>query len=363
MNDTDMNFEEFANGSRSKEVSPVVHGSGALPNLAGREKPGVRSNEIGRQEHPDSQGDLQADVWADSTQDSNPPQVRQPTLLQSPSSGTRNAEAEYPRCDREGKIQDQNNGAHSLHEGSRISAEGAGQVEKEKLQSLPQDQSKKLPATLQANPKGLLVGSSFEDQYRLARAYHASGLMPKALSSPEKVLVAMQLCHELQLPPMSSMGKIMVINQTPAIFGDLPLALVHRSGKLTSHKEEFEDKDGQPYAVTCTVQRDNMEPIVRRFTIDDAKKAGLFRNDIWNKYPKRMLQCRARSWALKDAFPDVLSGISVAEYDHNVSEHQEIEVSSTISGAAKLNEMVKQAKEPVVLLAEKEINGTESDEA
>lgn len=182
-----------------------------------------------------------------------------------------------------------------------------------------------------ATTSGVLVGSTFEDQFRLARAYHASGLMPKALNTPEKVLVALQLCRELGLSAMASIGKICVINGSPSIFGDLPLALVMKSGKLKDISEEIPETGD---FAKCTVTRICGVCVIRSFTIDDAKRAGLWaRNDVWSKYPKRMLQMRARSWALKDLFPDVLMGISIGEYDHNTV----LEEAGKMSSGADLN--------------------------
>lgn len=222
----------------------------------------------------------------------------------------------------------------------------------EKSQSVDQDKSAhevKSVTTrntpLQAKKGGLLVGGTLEEQYRLAQAYCRSGLMPKGLNTPEKVLVGLQLCYELNLPPMSSIGRIMVVNGTPAIFGDLPIALAHRSGKMESYSEVFEDKDGQPYGCTCTVKRKGQDPITRSFTVDDAKKAGLFRNDIWNKYTKRMLQCRARAWALKDALADVLMGVSIMEYDFNATVENGEVVGAQASVADDLNARFLEKKE------------------
>jgi len=171
--------------------------------------------------------------------------------------------------------------------------------------------------------------------------------MPKSLNSTEKVLVAMQLCRELGLPVISSLGKIMVVNQVPAIFGDLPLALVLSSGKVEDYRDDFEQKDGKPYASTFTVKRKNLSPVIRRFTLDDAKNAGLFRNDIWSKYPQRMLQCRARAWALKDAFPDVLSGVFIAEYDFNTVVEQASESTPSTRAMDRLNSLAE--PDPIVL--------------
>jgi hypothetical protein len=40
----------------------------------------------------------------------------------------------------------------------------------------------------------------------------------------------------------------------------------------------------------------------------------------WTNYPKRMLQMRARSWCLRDVYPDVLRGVHVAEEAQDMPE-------------------------------------------
>jgi len=51
-----------------------------------------------------------------------------------------------------------------------------------------------------------------------------------------------------------------------------------------------------------------------RFSVEDAKRAGLWgKQGPWQAYPKRMLQMRARGFALRDAYPDVLKGLISTE--------------------------------------------------
>jgi hypothetical protein len=45
----------------------------------------------------------------------------------------------------------------------------------------------------------------------------------------------------------------------------------------------------------------------------DAQRAALSAKDTYKQYPARMLQMRARWWAMRDAFPDALKGIDSAE--------------------------------------------------
>jgi len=206
-----------------------------------------------------------------------------------------------------------------------------------------------VPALI-ANERGVLIGGSLEEQYRLAKAYAASGLMPKGLNTPEKVLVALQICRELGLPPMTSIGKIMVVNGTPSLFGDLPLALVRQSGKLGGFKETWDKKEnGELLGATCWAKRkDTGEEVSRSFTVEEAKKAKLWTKDIWLSYSARMLQMRARGWALKDLFSDILLGMSIAEYDFNATEVDGKIVGEGVgeSLADKLNGYLEEKKKP-----------------
>jgi hypothetical protein len=72
--------------------------------------------------------------------------------------------------------------------------------------------------------------------------------------------------------------------------------------------------EGDKLVATCTAIRVGAEPVVRSFSVEDAKKAGLWgKAGPWQQYPKRMLQMRARGFAVRDAFPDVLRGLITAE--------------------------------------------------
>ena len=69
--------------------------------------------------------------------------------------------------------------------------------------------------------------------------------------------------------------------------------------------------------------------IVRAFTIGDAKKANLWgRSGPWTQYPERMLEHRARGFALRDAFADKLRGVITTEEARDIpaEEPREVEV-------------------------------------
>jgi hypothetical protein len=60
--------------------------------------------------------------------------------------------------------------------------------------------------------------------------------------------------------------------------------------------------------------RRGQPPERRTFSVADAKRAKLwFKAGPWTTYPDRMLQMRARGFAIRDTFPDALRGVIIAE--------------------------------------------------
>jgi hypothetical protein len=79
--------------------------------------------------------------------------------------------------------------------------------------------------------------------------------------------------------------------------------------------EEYFEGEGTPNPIAvCVAKRKGRKPVVAKFSVEDAKRAGLWaKQGPWSAYPKRMMQMRARGFALRDAFPDVLKGLITAE--------------------------------------------------
>jgi hypothetical protein len=92
------------------------------------------------------------------------------------------------------------------------------------------------------------------------------------------------------------------------------MALVQAS-PVCEDVEEFFEGQGTPNPVAvCVAKRKGRTPVTVRFSVEDAKRAGLWaKQGPWTAYPKRMMQMRARGFALRDAFPDVLKGMITAE--------------------------------------------------
>jgi hypothetical protein len=154
---------------------------------------------------------------------------------------------------------------------------------------------------------------TYSEMMEFANTVAESGLVPKQYDhNPAACAVAMQWGSELGLKPLQSLQNIAVIGNRPALWGDAVLALVLSSPACKDVIERFEG-EGETLTAVCIAQRHGKADKTGTFSIEDAVTASLIGKDVWMKYPKRMLQMRARGFALRDQFPDVLKGLPIAE--------------------------------------------------
>jgi hypothetical protein len=162
--------------------------------------------------------------------------------------------------------------------------------------------------------RGLAL-ASFEDAFRFAKMVAASDFAPKDFrGKPESCLLAIQHGSEIGLTPMQSLQSIAIINGRPTIWGDAALALV-QSSAACEYIREYLEGDGDALVAVCEAKRRGYPaPTVVRFSVADAKKAGLWgKAGPWQLYSTRMLALRARGFALRNAFADALRGLVTAE--------------------------------------------------
>jgi hypothetical protein len=158
-----------------------------------------------------------------------------------------------------------------------------------------------------------IIPTDLDSVYRLATAISKSGIAPKGMQTPEQIMVAILHGAEVGLPPMASVQRIAVIGGRATIWGDAALGLVMATPAYEDH-EETVTGEGDSRTATCVVQRRGKKPKTGKFSVADAKIAHLWgKEGPWRSFPDRMLQMRARGFALRDAFPDVLGGLYLQE--------------------------------------------------
>ena len=166
----------------------------------------------------------------------------------------------------------------------------------------------------QTQARGLAL-QSFDDAFRFAKMVASSEFAPKDFKGKaESCLLAIQHGSEVGLSPMQSLQSIAVINGRPTIWGDAALALV-QSSPVCEYVKEYTEGQGDTLTAVCEAKRRGYPaPTVSRFSMADAKRAGLAgKSGPWSQYPERMLALRARGFALRNAFADALRGLITAE--------------------------------------------------
>lgn len=192
--------------------------------------------------------------------------------------------------------------------------------------------------------------NSFQELILFSDRLARTNFVPKNYrGKPNDILCAIQMGAELGLSPMLSLQNIAVINDRPSIYGDAMLAICKASPLCESIEEYLDGDQSQIETLTaiCKVRRRGFKnEITGSFSWEDAKKAGLAtKAGAWLSYPKRMLQMRARGFALRDAFPDLLNGLITREeandYRHEENEYRQKDDSNTYDDNNRLGNKIE----------------------
>jgi hypothetical protein len=91
---------------------------------------------------------------------------------------------------------------------------------------------------------------------------------------------------------------------------EMTAAMMNQLIRQNKHSITKDKKSNEVVCILHGKRADNGDTWVESFSIEDAKKAGIYRNQ-WLKYPKDMLFARALSRLARQLFPDVIKGCYV----------------------------------------------------
>lgn len=189
---------------------------------------------------------------------------------------------------------------------------------------------------------------SLDEASALAKAAVASKLY--AITSPEAGLMILLTGRDLGLSASQALRGIYVVNNKPVISADAMVAAVRRSGLARSWR-----------VVESTIERCTIEttregeehPERETFTLEDAKRAGLDRKDVWRAYPRDMLRHRCAAALVRRVYPDVVLGCYVpGEIDDPPSPapvHVDVTTSEPKAERRKLTDEEKSARVAAIL--------------
>jgi hypothetical protein len=129
-----------------------------------------------------------------------------------------------------------------------------------------------------------------------AKKLYESGSFPDA-KSVAQAFVKIAAGAELGLSPFQSMSGVHLIQGKPVVGAGLLAALLDRDPDY-DYSTAWEPDEINPTACIITVTKNGKQRGTSRFSMDDAKRAGLSGGN-WQKYPKAMLFARAMSQAVR----------------------------------------------------------------
>jgi hypothetical protein len=226
--------------------------------------------------------------------------------------------------------------------------------ELDKIKSLPEKVQEKF-AMMAYNR----IQQTFD--WEMAVQISSSSLVPKDYKgNPANTFLAIQTGRSLGLDEFQSVQHLCTINGRTSIFGDMMLALAKKDPNYDDIIEtegpliQADAKHGMlPEWTKCTVKCKGQADRVQVYTLDMAKKNKNYSNEYtpWmTGSAARMMKFRARSFALRDAFPDRLAGV----YDeYEIQEVRDItdDVNEATS-ASGLDAMEQQTQEPETVVTD-----------
>ena len=159
-----------------------------------------------------------------------------------------------------------------------------------------------------------------------------SQLVPEAFrmskTAKADIVICLQMGSQLGLGAGQSLKSICVINGNPTLWGDGLLAICLSSPLCLDIQEDNTQTIEANQAASCTVIRKGHKPYTHTYTAKTAHDSGLWKRWTGRKLdPYRMLQLKARNFACRNKFADLLMGLQSAEdaQDYEYQQNQPVE--------------------------------------
>jgi hypothetical protein len=188
---------------------------------------------------------------------------------------------------------------------------------------------------------GTPVLNDLDDLQRVATMYARSGLVPGSYMPRDynadnpthfrtlvaRVAIAISFGKKFGMDPLTALKWVYVVNNVPSLWGDAVPGVVRN--ELRKRGDEYEETrtytgTGETRSCTVTVKHTRKDGKVTEsaetFSMADARKADLTGKNPWKASPDRMLLHRARTYALRNLFPDIMMGLAVYEEQDDIAE-------------------------------------------
>ena len=159
---------------------------------------------------------------------------------------------------------------------------------------------------IQSRDESALSGPGMVDQLRAA---FQAGILPPHVKTVEQAIAIAGKGREMGFEPYQALEAIVPIQGRYTVGPEALLSLAYR------RVPGFVCRVVESTAEKCAVDlgRNGVVSFRSTYTMEDAKKAGLWEKDNWRKNPVAMLRWRAMGAGLKIVCPDLRCGVPTAD--------------------------------------------------
>jgi hypothetical protein len=150
-----------------------------------------------------------------------------------------------------------------------------------------------------------LALQSFDDLARAAEAVAASKLF--GVTTPEQAIALFLVAQSEGRHPASAAKEYHIIKGRPSLRSDAILARFQTAGGSVRWGERTDA------SVSATFSHPQGGDVEVRWTLEDAKRAGLAGGESWKKYPRHLLSARVISEGVRLCYAPVVAGVYTPE--------------------------------------------------
>lgn len=150
-----------------------------------------------------------------------------------------------------------------------------------------------------------LALQSFDDLARAAEAVAASKLF--GVTTPEQAIALFLVAQSEGRHPASAAKEYHIIKGRPSLRADAILARFQTAGGSVRWGERTDA------SVSATFSHPQGGDVEVRWTLEDAKRAGLAGGESWKKYPRHLLSARVISEGVRLCYAPVVAGVYTPE--------------------------------------------------
>lgn len=189
--------------------------------------------------------------------------------------------------------------------------------------TLPAEISDDLPVIERSPGVGgevLLDRNHFEMMQRAAKLFASSKLVPAHFQGDvASTFVACHMAYNLKVDPMMLMQNCYVVHGRPALEGKLVIALANSRGPYPGGLKFAYSGEGDSRSCTCSGVRSDGEIDTSTVDVAMAKKAGWWKNQLWQTFTDQFLAYRSATFLIRKHCPEVLMGLNTVDEQRDIS--------------------------------------------